>query len=129
MPRFFFVLALLLAGSCAQPDPLKAILPIQVQRAWTLEETRVLPNDEVADVIRKAGLKRALLAGYRGNGRIRVRVFDMGNGASALEVLQRWPPSSGPAFYKGNYFVLGEATDVDRATLSSFLQALQRDLK
>ena len=129
MSRFVFVLAALFAVSCVQSNPLKEILPIQVQRAWTLEETRVLPNEEVADVIRGAGLKRALFAEYRGNGRIRVRVFDMGNDASALEVLQRWPRSEGLAIYKGKYFVLGEANDVDRATLSSFLQALQRDLK
>lgn len=129
MPRFIFVLAALFAVSCVQSNPLKEILPVQVQRAWTLEETRVLPNEDVSDVIRRAGLKRALFAGYRGNGRIRVRVFDMGSDASALEVLQKWPQSDGLAFYKGKYFVLGEANDVDRATLSSFLQALQRDLK
>ena len=53
----------------------------------------------------------------------------MGSDAGALEVLQRWPPSDGPAFYKGQYFVLGDASDVDQATLSSFLQALQREMK
>ncbi|MEO8125940.1 MAG: hypothetical protein ABJF23_15570 [Bryobacteraceae bacterium] len=129
MPRYLIIAAALFAISCGKSDPLKEILPVQVQRAWTLEETRAIPNEEVADSIRRAGLKRALYAGYRGNGRIRVRVFDMGNDASALEVLQRWPPSDGLAFYKGHYFVLGEANDVDRTTLSSFLQALQQDLK
>ena len=129
MSRFLLVLAALFAVSCVQSNPLREVLPVQVQRAWTLDETHVIPNEEVADVIRRAGLKRALLAGYRGNGRIRVRVFDMGNDASALEVLQKWPQSDGPAFYKGKYFVLGEANDVDRATLSSFLQALHREMK
>ncbi len=129
MPRYLLVLAALLAVSCVKSDPMKEILPIQVQRAWTLEETHVLANGEVADSIRRAGLKRALFAGYRGNGRIRVRVFDMGNDASALEVLQKWPQADGMAFYKGKYFVLGEANDVDRSTLSSFLQALHNDLK
>ena len=129
MSRLLFVLAALVAASCVRSNPLKEILPIQVQRAWTLDETHVIPNEEVADSIRRAGLKQALFAGYRGNGRIRVRVFDMGSDASALEVLQKWPPSDGLAFYKGRYFVLGEANDVDRATLSSFLQALHHDLK
>ncbi len=129
MSRFVFVLATLFAASCVKSNPLKETLPIQVQRAWTLDDTHVIPNEDVSDAIRGAGLKRALFAGYRGNGRIRVRVFDMGTGAGALEVLQRWPPSDGLAFYKGQYFVLGEANDVDRATLSSFLQALQRDMK
>ncbi len=108
---------------------MKEILPVQVQRAWTLDETRAIPIEEVADSIRGAGLKQALFAGYRGNGRIRVRVFDMGSDAGALEVLQKWPPADGLAFYKGKYFILGEANDVDRATLSSFLQALHKDLK
>src|SRR5258708_24277030 len=101
------VLVALFAVSCVKSDPLKEILPVQVQRAWTLNETRVIPNDEVADSIRRIGLKRALSADYRGNGRIRVRVFDMGNDASALEVLQKWPPAGGMAFYKAKYFVLG----------------------
>lgn len=129
MSRFLFVVATLFAASCVQSNPLKEILPVQVQRTWKLEDTRAIPSDEVDDSIRRAGLRRALFAGYRGNGRIGVRVFDMGTGAGALEVLQRWRPSDGLAFYKGQYFVLGEANDVDRATLSSFLQALQRDMK
>jgi len=129
MSRYLLVLAAFFALSCVKSDPLKEILPVQVQRAWTLSETHVIPNEEVADSIRRHGLKRALFADYRGNGRIRVRVFDMGNDASALEALQKWPPSDGMAFYKGKYFVLGEANDVDRATLSGFLQALHNDLK
>ena len=129
MHRLLFVIVPLFAASCVQSDPLKEILPIQVQRAWKLENTRIIPSTEVADAIRKVGLKRALVASYRGNGSIRVRVFDMGNDAGSLEILQRWRPSDGPAFYKGRYFVLGEADDVDQTTLSSFLQALQRDMK
>ena len=129
MHRLLFVIVPLFAASCVQSDPLKEILPIQVQRAWKLENTRIIPSTEVADAIRKVGLKRALVASYRGNGNIRVRVFDMGNDAGSLELLQRWRPSDGPAFYKGRYFVLGEADDVDQTTLSSFLQALQRDMK
>ena len=108
---------------------MKEILPVQVQRAWTLDETRAIPIEDVAGAIRGAGLKQALFASYRGNGRIRVRLFDMGSDAGALEVLQKWPPADGPAFHKGKYFVLAEANDVDRATLSGFLQALHKDLK
>ena len=129
MHRLLFVIVPLFTASCVQSDPLKEVLPIQVQRAWKLENTRIIPSTEVADAIRKVGLKRALVASYRGNGNIRVRVFDMGNDAGSLEILQRWRPSDGPAFYKGRYFVLGEADDVDQTTLSSFLQALQRDMK
>jgi hypothetical protein len=44
-------------------------------------------------------------------------------------MIQKWRQGDGLAFYKGRYFVVAEASDADRATLSGFLQALQHDLK
>ncbi len=124
------VFAALFAVGCARrSDPLKDILPVQVQRAWTLEETHSLHDPEVPPAIQAAGLKRALSAVYKGNGHIQVRVFEMGGETSAFEMIQKWRQSDGLAFYKGVYFVVGQSADVDHDTLSSFLQALQRDVK
>jgi hypothetical protein len=130
MPRLALALIAIVSLSCVrQPNPLKEILPVQVQRTWTLEEARPLPNEEAPAAIRAQGLKRSLVAGYRGNGRIHVRVFEMGGETTAFEMIQKWRQTDGLAFYKGPYFVVGESADVDRTTLSGFLQALQRDIK
>jgi hypothetical protein len=130
MARLLIVLAAVYAASCARTSsPLKDILPVQVQRTWTLEEAKVLPNDEAPAAIRAQGLQRAVSAVYRGNGRIRLRVFEMGGETSAFELIQKWRQTDGLAFYKGKYFVVGETNDADRATLSGFLQALQREIK
>jgi hypothetical protein len=130
MPRLVLALIAIISISCAgQRNPLKEILPVQVQRTWTLEEARTLPNEEAPAAIRAQGLKRSLIAVYRGNGRIRVRVFEMSGETTAFEMIQKWRQTDGLAFYRGRYFVVGESGDVDRTTLSGFLQALQRDIK
>jgi hypothetical protein len=123
-------LAALITISCARPqNPLKDVLPVQVQRTWTLHETRNLTNEDAPKIISGQGLKRSLLAVYRGNGSIQVRIYEMGAEASAFELIQKWRQADGAAFYKGRYFVVADSGDVDRDTLSSFLQALQHDLK
>ena len=81
-------------------------------------------------MIRGSALKRAISAGYRGNGRIRVRVFQMTNETSAFALIQTWRQTTdGLAFHKGPYFVVADAEGVDRQTLSSFLHALEAELK
>src|SRR3954454_11174617 len=130
MPRLILAYAALLLCACSRPsNPLKDILPVQVQRTWTLEETRALRAEEAPAVIRAQGLQRALLATYRGGSHIRVRLFEMGSQTSAFEMIQKWRQTDGLAIYKGPYFLVAESSDADQATLSGFVQALQHDLK
>lgn len=130
MTRLPLTLAVLLTISCGRPqNPLKEVLPVQVQRTWTLHEARNLPIEDAPTIINGQGLKRSLLAVYRGNGTIRIRLYEMGVEASAFELIQKWRQPDGAAFYKGRYFVVADSSDVDRDTLSSFLQALHHDLK
>jgi hypothetical protein len=130
MPRLFFLFAALLTVSCARrSDPLKDALPVQVQRTWTLQETRSLQIEDAPVIICTQNPKRALLAVYHGNGTIQIRVYGMGVEASAFELIQKWRQADGLAIYKGPYFVVAESGDVDQATLAGFLRALQHDLK
>src|SRR5258706_6759644 len=110
MPRLVLVLAVFLFCSCARhSNSLKDILPIQVQRTFTLEEARPLANENIPDLVRAQGPKQALFAVYKGGAeRIRVLVFEMGSETTAFELIQKWRQSEGLAFYKGRDFVVAE---------------------
>jgi hypothetical protein len=123
---FFFALA----TACTRPaKSLRNILPGQVQRAWILKRTEVLPSEEAPAVIRALGLRQAIKAVYEGNGTITVRLFEMNVEASAFELIQKWRQQDGLALYKGQYFFVAESKETDQATLASFLHALQQELK
>ena len=119
-----------LTAACTRPSKaLKEILPTQVQRAWILKETAALPTEESPAIIRSLGLKQCIRAVYEGNGRVTVRLFEMNVEASAFELIQKWRQQDGLAMYKGPYFFVVEAKGPDQATLASFLQAFQQELK
>jgi hypothetical protein len=126
MRRFVLMILLLLIGCGRREGTLREVLPVQVQRTWTLRETKTIPREEAPAMIRSLGLKRALLARYEGNGSITVRVYEMSSQTAAFEMIQKWPQKDGPAFYKSKYFIVAQ-NGPDRATLASFLQGLEQE--
>ena len=130
LTRRNFLVSFALATGCTRPaKSLKDALPGQVQRAWILKKTEVLPSEEAPAMIRSLGLRQAIRAVYEGNGSITVRMFEMNVEASAFELIQKWRQRDGLALYKGPYFFVAQGEGVDQATLSSFLQAFQQELK
>ena len=130
MDRRSVVVLLLCLSSCRGPNPtLKDLLPVQVQRTWTLRETKALPVEEAPAMIRSLGLKRAISAEYEGNPTLRIRVYEMSSQTVAFEMIQKWPQKDGMAFYKGRYFVVADADRPDRAVVTSFLQSLEAEMK
>jgi hypothetical protein len=117
-------------AACMRPSKaLKELLPAQVQRAWILKKTDALPAEESPAIIRSLGLRQAIRAEYEGNGNISVRLFEMNVEASAFELIQKWHQQDGLAMYKGPYFFVAKGKGPDQATISSFLQAFQQELK
>ncbi len=128
--RTFCVLVLLLLAGCKRgSEELKDVLPVEVQRIWTLKQTTNLSPGEVPELVRSLGLRRALEARYEGNGRIDVKVFEMNVDASAFELMQKWRQQDGLAVYKGPYFLVAAPDGPDRETTSTFLQVLRDTLK
>jgi hypothetical protein len=108
---------------------LAEMLPAQVQRAWILKRTEALPAEESPALIRSMGLHQAIRAVYEGNGTITVRLFEMNVETSAFELIQKWRQQDGLAMYKGPYFFVVEGKVADQATLASFVQTFQQELK
>jgi len=130
LTRRKFFLSAVLATACNRPArSLKDLLPIQVQRAWLLKHTEALPSEEAPAMIRSLGLRHGIRAVYEGNGSITLRLFEMNAEASAFEMIQKWRQQDGLAMYKGPYFFIAAGQGTDQATLSSFLQAFQQELK
>lgn len=127
--RSVLVLLLLLTGCAKHSGDLTDVLPVEVQRAWTLKQTNNIAVDQAPELVRSLGLRRALVAQYEGNGRIDVRVFEMNVETSAFELMQKWRQNDDLAAYKGSYFLVASADGPDRATLSAFLQALRDTIK
>jgi hypothetical protein len=128
--RRSILLLFTLSAACTRPSKaLKDLLPNQVQRAWILKRTEALPAEESPAIIRSLGLRQAIRASYEGNGEITVKLFEMNVEASAFELIQKWRQQDGLAMYKGPFFFVAEGKVADQATLSSFLQAFQQELK
>lgn len=126
--RLVLALFVSLVGCSTRENPLKDVLPVQVQREWVLRETQTQPLDDAPAQIRALGLRRWITGAYYGNGRIRVRLFQMSVEASAFESAQKWHDTATPAFHKGPYFVVVDSADADRLSLSAFVQELQNTL-
>jgi hypothetical protein len=80
-------------------------------------------------MVRSLGLRQAIKGVYEGNGSISVRVFEMTVEASAFELIQKWRQHDGLAMYKGRFFFIANGDGPDQATVSSFLQAFQQEVK
>jgi len=130
LTRQKFLLLAVLGTACTRPArALKDMLPGQVQRAWILKHTQALPAEEAPAMIRSLGLRQGIKAVYEGNGSITIRLFEMNAEASAFEMIQKWRQQDGLALYRGPYFFIAAGQGTDQATLSSFLQAFQQELK
>ena len=131
MTRRLAISALLLlpAGCTKKKQSLKDMLPVQILRAWTLQDTQTLQPSEAPEVLRGLGVDQVIEARYAGNGTIKVRVYQMRGAASAFEAVQKWPQNDGLAFDRGPYFITVQGDGVDRQSLLGFLQALNSDLK
>lgn len=130
LTRRNLVLICAAATSCArQSKAIAEVLPTQLQDDWKLQGTKTLPAEESPAIVRSLGLRQAITATYQGTGRIVIRVFEMNVEASAFELIQKWQQRDGLAIYKGPYFVVARGEGADQATVASFLQALQQEMK
>jgi hypothetical protein len=126
--RIVVVILISLLSCAKRENPLKDVLPIQVQREWVLRETQTRSNEDAPEQIRRQGLRRWMIGTYHGNGTVRVRLFEMNVEASAFESAQKWHDSTTQAFHKGPCFVVVDSVEADRQTLSAFVQELQNTL-
>ena len=122
------LLTLVLGCNRSSPN-LKDVLPVEVQRIWTLKQTTNLAPEQAPELVRALGLRRALQARYEGNGVINLQVFEMNADASAFELIQKWRQQDGLAVYKGTYFLVAKAGGADREMTASFLQVLRETLR
>lgn len=128
--RNFISLIFCGAGACKRADRnLTGMLPVQVQRAWTLKQTAALAQEDSPAILQTLGVRRGLRARYQGNGAITVRLFEMPTQTNAFEAIQKWNQKEGLAFYKSEFFVIANGEGPDQATVSSFLAELERELK
>src|SRR3954471_8095968 len=100
MTRRIFLVPALLGIACARKEnPLKDLLPVQVQREYVLKETHSHPVEEAPELARTHGVRRWETAIYRAKDSVTVSVFEMGAEASAFEMMQKWNKADGVVFF------------------------------
>lgn len=130
MKRLALVLVLLVMHSCARKEnPLKDLLPVQVQREYVLKETHSNSAEQAPEIARKQQVIRWETAVYRAKEAIQVDVYEMKSEGNAFEMMQKWNKSEGVVFFQGPYFVVVNSQAVPRNVLLEFTQDLQTKLK
>lgn len=130
MNRRNLLVGLLLSTACARKEnPLKDMLPVQVQREYVLKETHSNSPEQAPDLARKQGVLRWETALYRAKETIQVDLFQMKSEGNAFEMMQKWNKSEGAVFFQGPYFFVVNSQAVPRKVLLEFSQDLQSKLK
>ena len=120
------VALLLLAGCAKKAGELKDVLPVEVQRTWTLKRTKPV---QAPALVTGLGLQDGIEAHYEGNGAINVQLYEMRVEASAFELIQKWRQADGLAINAGKYFIIATPEGpVDAPTTSSFLQEMRQNI-
>lgn len=127
--RTLLLLPMLGAGCARQENPLKDMLPVQVQREYVLKETHRNPVEQAPELARKLGLRRWETAVYRAKEEIDVQVFQMNAEANAFEMMQKWNKAEGAVFFKGPYVLVATSPTLPRQVVLEFVQDLRANLK
>ena len=88
MRTFCVIVLIAVLAGCGRPaSQLKDVLPVEVQRIWTLKQTTNVSPEQGPELLRSLAFRRALESRYEGNGTITVKLFEMNVEASAFELI------------------------------------------
>ena len=81
------------------------------------------------DPVPRTSVTRTEAAIYEGPGKLEARVYELSSPAVALDLAQRWRPSSDTVFfYGGRYFVVVKWEQAERRALQDFIRRIEASL-
>jgi len=122
-----------LAGSFAACEPKvnlpPGLLPQTAAGGWRRISLAEMPVAESPDPVPRTEVERLLAASYDGPGKLDARIYALSSEAVALELTERWRPSSDTVFFaRGRVFVVVKWQSADRKLLQEFVAELERRL-
>ncbi len=123
MRRFWIVPFLLLAACGKPPRDAATLLPDPVAGTWHRTSLQSTPPA-------KPALLREFQAAYAGPGKLTVDLSEAKVSGTAFEMTQHFRATPDTVFFdKGKYFVVVKWEQADRAALTAFVRALQKNLE
>jgi hypothetical protein len=118
---------LLLLAACRPAAPLN-VLP-ETMGPWKRTSLRETPASDSPDPVPRTSVERFETATYEGPGKLQARVYELSSSGVALDLAQRWRPSSDTVFfYRGRYFVVVKWEQAERRALEDFIRELEKVL-
>jgi len=105
------------------------LFPETAAGGWRRISLGEMPVAESPDPVPRTEVERLLAASYGGPGKLDARVYGLSSESVALELTQRWRPSSDTVFFaRGRVFVVIKWQAADRKLLQEFIAELEERL-
>jgi hypothetical protein len=96
---------------------------------WHRTSQRDLAASQAPDPLPQAAVRQIRTAIYDGPGKLEARLYRVASSAVALDLVQRWPPSTDTIFfYERDFIVVVKWQEADRRALQDFLRELETRL-
>ena|ERR1051326_7126858 len=129
MTRRSLLAALLLGASCRVERTPFDPFPDMVAAVWRRTAMRDVPVSEAPDPVPRSSVLRLRTAEYQGPGQLEARAYELTSSAVALDLVQRWRPSSDTVFFNpGRFLVVIKWQQADRKALQDFVREMWRRL-
>jgi hypothetical protein len=117
------MLLALASSACSHPPRGAASLLPSSLAGWQRKSLRGIPPPQPA-------VLRAFEGEYEGAGKLTVDVYDAKVSGTAFEMTQHWREAPNTVFFdKGRYFVVVKWELAERAALTAFVRALEKELE
>jgi hypothetical protein len=126
--RCGLLLLALLVGACGRPAPLN-LFPETVAGVWKRTSIRESTAPDPPDPVPRTSVQRVETASYEGAGKLEARAYELTSSEVALDLVQRWRPSSDTVFfYCGPFFVVVKWEQAERKPLRDFIRETEARL-
>jgi len=120
---------LIAAAACRPSRPLPDLFPESMPGGWHRTSLTNPSVSDAPDPVPRTAVDRLQIADYEGPGKLEGRVYEVDSSGVALDLAQRWRPSSDTVFfYRDRYFVVVKWQDADRQALKAFVDDLETRL-
>ena len=129
MTRRSWLWVVVFCGACGRSAPPPDLFPPVVASVWHRTALQEMSASDAPEPVPRNTIDHLLTASYEGPGKLDARVYQLESAAMALDVAQRWRPSSDTVFfYRDRFFVVVKWQEADRNALKAFVAELEKRL-
>ena len=128
MTRRIWLSLIFLLSACVRRDPVPDLFTETIGQ-WHRTSQREVAPSQAPDLLPPSTVRQIRIATYDGPGKLEARLYRVTSSAVALDLVQRWPPSTDTIFfYEREFVVVVKWHEADRRALQEFVRELETRL-